>query len=441
MGKAVPGQSHLIRCGTPNSKSLIVRNPFDQYDDPENRLTHALACSLAEDRGFLAAFVRWATGERPPSGSALLVEEQTIPGRLEEVEDKPERRGLPDAWIHDGDEWCLLVESKVASKIDQSQIQRHLRTAERHGFTDRRIVVLSLHPHKGNGAEEIHHQTWRDLYRLALQGGWKTVWPTRLAGYMIVAEGRMVAAGYLTEGTLTSFEGLQFDRDTPYSYREAKRALGLLIGEMRTRRQLAEKLGADLEAPGRKAITGTGANSVWNFLRLGGADGDDAFTKRPHLTLSIQWNRALVQVTVPNGVEGGLRKALVGLGPEGFGDVLGKVLKGARSVLAKEPAAVPYLMLLQRHYPSQRSEGIVDGRLEFDLRTAFADEESPVKGQPEWLDLAYHAFAGRRSNMQLSVGISFPYDSCESVRQRGFADMVEKSWLACSPLLEAMGLI
>ena len=417
-----------------------MRNPFDQYDDPENRLTHALACSLAEDRGFLAAFVRWATGERSPSGSALRVEEQTIPGRPEEMEDRPERRGLPDAWIHDGDEWCLLVESKVAARIDLSQIKRHLRTAERHGFLDRRIVVLSLRPQEGNGAEEIHHRAWRDLYILALQGEWKTVWPRRLADYMNVAEGRMVAAGYLTDGTLTSFEGLRFDRDNPYSYREAKRALGLLIGEMRTRSQLAEKLGAELEAPGRKAITGTGGNSVWNFLRLGGADGEYAFTKRPHLTLSIQWNRALVQVTVPNGVEGGLRKALVGLGPERFGEVLGKVLKGARPVLAKEPAAVPYLMLLQRHYPSQRSEGIVDGRLEFDLRTAFGDAECPVKEQSEWLDLAYHAFAGRRSNLQLSVGISFPYAFCESVRQRGFADMVEKSWLACAPLLEAMGL-
>ena len=417
-----------------------MRNPFDQYDDPENRLTHALACSLAEDRGFLAAFERWATGERSPSGSALRVEEQTIPGRPEEMEDRPERRGLPDAWIHDGDEWCLLVESKVAARIDLSQIKRHLRTAERHGFLDRRIVVLSLRPQEGNGAEEIHHRAWRDLYILALQGEWKTVWPRRLADYMNVAEGRMVAAGYLTDGTLTSFEGLRFDRDNPYSYREAKRALGLLIGEMRTRSQLAEKLGAELEAPGRKAITGTGGNSVWNFLRLGGADGEYAFTKRPHLTLSIQWNRALVQVTVPNGVEGGLRKALVGLGPERFGEVLGKVLKGARPVLAKEPAAVPYLMLLQRHYPSQRSEGIVDGRLEFDLRTAFGDAECPVKEQSEWLDLAYHAFAGRRSNLQLSVGISFPYAFCESVRQRGFADMVEKSWLACAPLLEAMGL-
>jgi hypothetical protein len=257
---------------------------------------------------------------------------------------------------------------------------------------------------------------------------------------MTVAEGRMVAAEYLKEGTLTSFEGLPFDRENPYTYREAKRILGLLMGEMRTRRQLADRLGADLEAPGRKAITGTDANSVWNFLRLGKSDGEDAFTKHPHLTLSIQWNRALVQVTVPNGLDGQLRKALVGLGAARFKEVLAKVSKGTRPILVKEPAAVPYLMLLQRHYPSQRSEGIVDARLEFDLRTAFGDGGCPVKEQPEWLDLAHNAFAGRRSNLQLSVGVAFPYGICGSVRNRGFADMVERSWLACLPLIEAMGL-
>lgn len=417
-----------------------MRNPFDQYDDPENRLTHALATTLVEDKGFLLAFVMWATGEKPPSGHGLRIEEQTIPGKAEQPEEKPERRGLPDAWIHDGGEWCLLVESKVAAPINPDQVRRHLRTAERQGFTDRRIVILSVRPSNGNGAGNVHHQTWRDLYRLALKGGWETVWPSRLAEYMTVAEGRMVAKEYLTEGTLTSFEGLPFDRENPYTYREAKRILGLLMGEMRTRRQLADSLGADLEAPGRKAITGTDANSVWNFLRLGKSDGEDVFTKRPHLTLSIQWNRALVQVTVPNGVDGQLRKALVGLGPEGFNELLARVFKGTRPILAKEPAAVPYLMLLQRHYPSQRSEGIVDARLEFDLRTAFAEEESPIKAQPEWLNLAYHAFAGRKSNIQLSVGVAFSYGACESVQKREFADMVQRSWLACAPLLEAMGL-
>ena len=37
-----------------------MRNIFDQYSHPENRLTHALASCLAEDRKLLRRFVGWA---------------------------------------------------------------------------------------------------------------------------------------------------------------------------------------------------------------------------------------------------------------------------------------------------------------------------------------------------------------------------------------------
>lgn len=91
-------------------------------------------------------------------------------------------------------------------------------------------------------------------------------------------------------------------------------------------------------------------------------------------------------------------------------------------------------------YHTQRSEPITDATLEFDLRTAYADDASDVKAQPEWLDLAFHSFANRRSNLQLSIGISFPYRRSITVGDAKFTDMAERSWLACGPLLKAMNL-
>ena len=79
--------------------------------------------------------------------------------------------------------------------------------------------------------------------------------------------------------------------------------------------------------------------------------------------------------------------------------------------------------------------------LEFDLRTAFPPEGSHVKAQPEWLAMAFHSFANKQSNIQLSVGFSFPYKRSQTVAGVKFADMVERSWLACGPLLEAIGLV
>ncbi len=74
-----------------------MRNLFDQYKEPENRLTHALACCLAEDRTLLRRFVRWAALARPPAKARLEVLEQRIPSEpTVDLDDDP-GHGLPKA--------------------------------------------------------------------------------------------------------------------------------------------------------------------------------------------------------------------------------------------------------------------------------------------------------------------------------------------------------
>ena len=65
-----------------------MRSIFDQYDAPENRLTHALGCCLERDPRLLRAFIRWSQmAPRIPSGK-LQVLEQRIPGESDSrVED------------------------------------------------------------------------------------------------------------------------------------------------------------------------------------------------------------------------------------------------------------------------------------------------------------------------------------------------------------------
>jgi hypothetical protein len=52
-----------------------MRNVFDQFRQPENRLTHALMCSLYEDPKLLKRFIRWATEEAAPTGDLQVVEQ------------------------------------------------------------------------------------------------------------------------------------------------------------------------------------------------------------------------------------------------------------------------------------------------------------------------------------------------------------------------------
>ena len=69
---------------------MHMRNLFDQYDQPENRLSHALAVCLHEDRVLLHDFLSSWIGIEPPRKSAeLVVVEQSLPGEPPESEEEP----------------------------------------------------------------------------------------------------------------------------------------------------------------------------------------------------------------------------------------------------------------------------------------------------------------------------------------------------------------
>jgi len=124
-----------------------LRNIFDQYSQPENRVTHALMTAIDEDRALLGYFLRELVKVKPPTDPRKLsVLEQQYPGEEEPSEEELERRGIPDGWISDNEGWCVLIESKVIAKLTADQIRRHRRTAERRGFE--RIAVVAITPHR-----------------------------------------------------------------------------------------------------------------------------------------------------------------------------------------------------------------------------------------------------------------------------------------------------
>ena len=417
-----------------------MRNIFDQYSQPENRLTHALVSALSEDQRLLRRFVLWATDRRVAKKAPLEIIEQGLPGEQADTEEQAEKRGLPDACIHDGDEWALLIESKVAATLNGGQLRRHLRTAQRRGL--RRVSLLVLDT--GLPSRELPMGTtarkWSDLYGWLVAESNASEWARRVAEYFVVAENRMVEEEYLKDGTLTIFSGIPFGDTEPYNYHEAKRLLNLIMGELRTRKDLVRELKMDPRGEGRSAITGKNGVAVWDFLRLRSSSGEDAFTHDPHLTLVISHDRVRAMITVPNGIRPSYRRNLIKLGAVGFSKVLAEITKRLARNLRGAQGAVPWVEVVQRRYPSQRSAAITDARLEFDLRTAFPQTHgrSKVRAQPQWLDATYESLARKRSNLQLMIGASFSYARCEMTRDRKIVDYLALSWLACRPLLDAM---
>lgn len=417
-----------------------MRHLFDQYSHPENRLTHALVNCLNEDKKLLRHFIKWAIGEQPPPNIVVL--EQSLPGEYEYSEEESEKKGLPDAWIHNNDSWSLLIESKISASLSTNQLQRHYHTAISRGFDDVKLLAIDLYVPKQKLPYEAFFKSWPEIYRWMTEKSNKSYWATKLKGYMEVAETKLSLDGYFKEGTLTVFSGFPFSIDNPYNYPEAKRVLKLAIDELRKRKDLVREVGVDPQLIGRGAITGKQGTAVWDFLRLKESREEQSFTKFPHLTLSVRRDDIFALVTVPNNIKTEFRKNLLSHGETHFVKIFEEIRNNLEDCLKNAKGAVPWVEVLQRHYPSQRSQPVVDALLAFDLRTAFNKEKSKVKSgvkyQPGWLHASYEALSKKQANVQLAVGVIFPYTSCREVNNSNILDVIAKVWIACKPLINTM---
>ena len=421
-----------------------MRNIFDQYEQTENRVTHALITALHEDRYLLSSFLRRIVQVNPaPNTKKLRLLSQQYPGGSEISEEEANNRGVPDAWIFSEDGWCVFIESKVQSSLSSEQIKRHRETAKRRGFRDAiALAIVTDRDRPARVSADAKIVEWKQIYSWLRQHSSKSIWAGRVADYFDRVEAKLVNSQKNLEGTLTQFTGFRFDGDHPYTYLEGKRLLRLALADFRERPILKKLLGVN-PAPRRPAITGSQEDEVWDFLSLSNAPDAGNFTKYPHLTPAIRKDSVEAMVTIPNAVTGAVRRKLIDLGEDGFRALIKEIVENLSSLLAKNPGAQPLMRAVQRRYPSQRSKAIRDARIEFDLRTALpypaAIERKSPKVQHQWLSATYAAFSNKRgANYQVQVGVVFPYDRCPQIRTPEALRLMLDSWLACKPLIDAM---
>ena len=411
-----------------------MRNVFDQYEQPENRLTHAFMVSLEKDRTLLKAFLKWIEAERVPPVSSIQLAEQEVPGFYKSSDDKSERKGLPDGFIYSR-EWAVLIESKVQSRLSKDQLDRHQKTAERSGFVDIQIVAITVDPFKGKLPPNSKVILWTSIYQW-LGNFPKSEWAQDLRQYMEIFEQNMVLSDYQIRGTVTVFDGFHFDQDNPYTYNEGKRLIRLLGDELQVHPSLV-KLGVDPKGKRRGQITGKQGELVWDFLPLKWPGKSGAFTSTPHLTLTVRRNIASTGATIPNGIRGGFKSKLSRLGCEGFTDIVLGIEEALRPVCKKSKNARPVLQLVQRHYKSQSSPAIVDARMEFDIRSLVPGKRSRQKHQPQWIDAMYDVLTNKRSNMQFGLEVFFNYD-CPVLRSRNAINLFAEAMQAIYPLFSIL---
>ena len=409
-----------------------MRNVFDQCHQPENRLTHGLAVCLYEDRVLLRRFLNWIGVKPPVRAHNLTVVEQRLPGDAPESEEEAEQKGLPDIVIHDGEAWCLLIESKVQAALTHDQLARHERTLGRRGFEE--VYRLALTKDGAEVDQRTIALTWSRLYEWLGTSSEKNGWSERLRSYLRIAEVRLVHDEYLSEGTLTMFDGFPFSSENPYTYGEAKRLLKLAMGELRKDTSL-KTLGMDPNAPGRGAITGRRGDSVWDFLSLVDRPKRGVFTSYPHLTLAVHSDHLHVAITVPHGVIRRVRSRLVDLETQGLVALNAKILGRARRLVARRASVQAYAV--QRHWVGQRSPEITDARMDFKLETSQPGRVGPVKRQSEWVTLFAELLRRKRSNIQFAYVISLPWGT-KGIASRDSLRLIAESWLAMKPLLDVV---
>lgn len=411
-----------------------MRNIFDQYDQPENKLTHALACALAKDRNLLVPFLRWLNVEKIPLEKDIRIVEQQIPGTPAR-DDDIERDGLPDLCLYTDAGWIVLFEMKLTAPLTGEQLKRHAKTARRAGYLSPQLVAVTVEKFNAGDFPETILKQWRHVY--ALFDHQQSDWAATLTDYMAKFEAKAVAKNYEIRGTITMFNGLHFDSDdNPYTYLEAKRLIRLLGDELRARSDLQSELGVDPSGQGRPAITdGLGdGDGVWDFLPLVKARGAP-FTRFPHLTIAIRDICAIAAITIPDGVSGGFRTRLKDIKLDGFLNLICEIERRLHPVTSASASFKPLMYATQRHYRTQRSLPTVDGRIEVDLRTCVDSGTYDVKFQPEWAEALYHLLVNKRSNIQFGIEMQFDYTS-PIVRSPDAASLFANSWKAMKPLLD-----
>jgi hypothetical protein len=412
-----------------------MRNIFDQYTQPENRLTHALACTLQHDRRLIIPFLRHLGITNTPPIDTLRIVEQQVPGQDVSGESDASS-SLPDMCIFDNDGWAVVVETKVQAKIEPDQLKAHRKTARKRGYPDPIIVVIAV----GKPVEELVDADvfvkWSEVYAWFSKRLTRGSWAEHFVRYVEVFESKQLAEGYGINGTLTMFNGFHFSADNPYTYREGKRLIRLLGDELQRRKDLHD-IGVDPEGKRRGAIKGKGAQRVWDFLPLVVAKDAALFTHFPHFTMSISHDAPTASITIPNGVKGGLRTRLKSMECSGFASRVANVERRLAPVLRKCPRAQPMLYITQRHYKHQGAPAVVDARLEADLRTCCKDSGSAIKYQPQWVEAIYDVLVGKRSNIQLGIDVRFSYTD-PPMQSESAIGIFAKTWIAMNPFIHEL---
>lgn len=396
-----------------------LRNLFDQYDKDEDKLTHSLLHTIASDEKLFVDFISFALDKSPFKKDKIFVGSQ---GRYGDeisasISKKGKESSVPDAIMHDSSA-CVLIESKVTAAINKEQLENHLKQAQRRGFKNPILLLLTSDREKPDevhffekSGHNIYWKSWWGIYQWMGNHN-KPPMVGNLRKYMEVLELNIIKkreGGW--DGMLTQFEGIPFGSED-YSYGKAKGCLNAFVGELKKHPELKRIYpNADI-TKGRGAITGEEQSEVWDCIPL--ENGEENFTKQPHLSFVIKPDWTQVQITLPNQAKGEYWRALTSRDKEKLSELLLTIHERFKKKQPKNSKLM--VQVLHRHYkPGDRRIGVRDGEIYFDVDCLLGKEKKSdpkVKTFTAWLD-ALDGILKDRSKANRQIAIIARYDHVE----------------------------
>jgi hypothetical protein len=255
--------------------------------------------------------------------------------------------------------------------------------------------------------------------------------------YLRVVEGELMAEGHDTP-PLTTFTGIPFGPDHPYTVPEAKVVLRALMADFR------RKLAASPVLRINPSIRRGAPTGVWDVVGFRFARSELSFNKHVHLSLGIASSHVWLALILPRRESSGCWKRIRRVSQQQLKDTLAAVAERLRPVRRHvtrdvwEPQLA--LRLLQRHFYAQRM-GTTDGDIKFSVDTLSERRRKPtaVKTVPAWLD-AFHTLLAQttRANFELSLNAEYPLVAGSATRRADFPRSLVTVAEAFQPFLEML---
>ena len=119
-----------------------MRNIFDQYEQSENRLTHALISTLQQRSKVASAVSQVAENQLDSPGAT---DWQATASRRQHIGRRNRHKRTPGRILFDDEDSALFVQSKVQAPVSQeTDFERHLRSAAHNGYENAHVVVIAV---------------------------------------------------------------------------------------------------------------------------------------------------------------------------------------------------------------------------------------------------------------------------------------------------------